>query len=147
MNKKIGYYKEKTHEIIDIDKCYIVDKKINEVLNIFRNEKDISFIDEIVVRSSYNTNDSMVVISLNKNKDISFMVEKLKHIVSSIYTKYNNTYSKLYGSDYIVEKMDGFSFVISPDSFFQVNTVMATKLYNKILSYASLTGCEKVLDL
>lgn len=33
---KIGYYKEKSYEIVPIDNCLLVDEKINEILNIIK---------------------------------------------------------------------------------------------------------------
>ena len=38
-------------------------------------------------------------------------------------------------------------FIISYNSFFQVNTSVMKKLYDKVLEYAALTGSESVLDL
>ena len=50
---KIGYYKEKTNTLIDIDKCFIVDNKINNVikdLKDFINNYPDNEINEIMIR-------------------------------------------------------------------------------------------------
>ena len=51
------------------------------------------------------------------------------------------------GKPTILEQAGEMSFEISPMSFYQINPVQMVKLYDKALSYASLTGEETVLDL
>jgi 23S rRNA (uracil1939-C5)-methyltransferase len=51
------------------------------------------------------------------------------------------------GKGYITEKLEDFSFMISPKSFFQTNTRQAEKLYQVTRDYAELTGKEVVYDL
>lgn len=60
-----------------------------------------------------------------------------------IFGRQNNT---LAGQDYIVDQMGGLKFRISPSSFYQVNPVQTLVLYEKVLSYAGLTGSETVVD-
>ena len=48
---------------------------------------------------------------------------------------------------FILEKLGDLVFKISANSFFQVNTLGALKLYNKVLEYLNPIGKEKVLDL
>lgn len=53
----------------------------------------------------------------------------------------------VYGKGYITEQLEGFSYKISPKSFFQTNTRQAEKLYGIARSFAELTGREIVYDL
>ena len=53
----------------------------------------------------------------------------------------------LAGSDIISDKISGFEFEISANSFFQTNTRGAALLYKTVEKYAGLTGTETVLDL
>lgn len=53
----------------------------------------------------------------------------------------------LYGSETITDTIGGYSFLISPHSFFQVNPAQTEVLYSKALEYAALTGKEIVFDL
>lgn len=52
----------------------------------------------------------------------------------------------LAGRDYIMEQMGRLKFRISPSSFYQVNPAQTLVLYEKVLSYAGLTGSETVVD-
>ncbi len=147
VDDKIGFYKEGTHDIIDIDTCYIVDKKINFILKIFREQINCDGICELVVRCSRYTNEIMVIIKIEKEIQLSSIVEKLHDLVDALFVKKNNTYRKIFGKDYIVENLGDMRFIISPSSFFQVNTDMALKLYEGILNVADLKGDENILDL
>ena len=51
------------------------------------------------------------------------------------------------GKGYVIEKLEDFSFKISPKSFFQTNTKQAEILYNVVKDFAALTGNEIVYDL
>ncbi len=53
----------------------------------------------------------------------------------------------LAGSDIISDKIAGFEFKISANSFFQTNTRGAAPLFKIVEKYAGLTGTETVLDL
>ena len=53
----------------------------------------------------------------------------------------------LAGSDIISDKIDGFEFEISANSFFQTNTRGAALLFKIVEKYAGLSGSETVLDL
>ena len=53
----------------------------------------------------------------------------------------------LAGSDIITDKIAGFEFEISANSFFQTNSRGAEILFKTVAKYAELTGTETVLDL
>ena len=53
----------------------------------------------------------------------------------------------LFGPPFIFDTLGGFSFRISPLSFYQVNPVQTVKLYNTAVEFAGLTGNETVFDL
>ena len=51
------------------------------------------------------------------------------------------------GKGYITERLENFTFKISPKSFFQTNTRQAEVLYGITRSFAGLTGAETLYDL
>ena len=133
VDNKIGLYKSKTNEIIEINKCLLVDNRINEILN---NIKKLELKDnnEIMIRVS--DKESMISID-NYIKDI----EKID--VTTIIC--NNKIIK--GNGYIIENLNNYKFIISKESFFQINKEQTINLYDKVLEYADLKGKENVLDL
>lgn len=141
VKEKVGLYKRKSYEIVPIDNCFISREKINELLLCIQ-QLYLNNISQIVIRVS--SKESMVVIYANKKVCIDLsLLEK----VTTVILLENKKEHILKGKGYIVEELLGLQFVISSTSFFQVNTLGMTKLYNQVLKYAELKGHEKVLDL
>ena len=132
VNKKIGFYKENTNEIIDIKYCYLLDNKINDILKKLQNKK--LYNDEIIIRSNgintliFNKNDKNNLSNINSDNIIL-----------------NNKILK--GNNYIIENLKELKYIVSPQSFFQVNTKQTIKLYDKIKELADLNKNDNVLDL
>lgn len=144
VKENIGFYKEKTYELIKIDECLLCSSYINDLIKIL-SKLDLNNIKSIVIRNSFDNNKLMVVFDVIGSINEKLIIEKLKNYVNSIYIKDNN-YTLIYGDKYIIDKIGELSFVISPDSFFQVNTNMAYRLYSKVLEYSDCSN-KKVLDL
>lgn len=53
----------------------------------------------------------------------------------------------LWGKDTITDTMCGNAVDLSPESFYQVNTIQAERLYGVAKAFAQLTGKERLLDL
>lgn len=140
VKEKIGYYKKKTYEIIPIDNCLLVDNKINNIINKIKNF-NLKNIYEIVIR--IGTIDNMLIIK--SNGDVSDEFKTLD--LSSIVLYKDKKYQTIKGNDHIITKLGELQFIVSPDSFFQVNTKCALELYNKVLEYADLKETDNVLDL
>lgn len=142
VKENIGFYKKKSYDIIPIEKCLVVDERINEILKQIK-DLDLSGVYQIVIRTSKYTDESMIIFKTNN--DLKIDINKLN--VTSIIMYKKSEYITLKGKDYILEKLNDLTFMISPDSFFQVNSYGALKLYERVLEYADLKGNEKVLDL
>ncbi len=121
--------------LVNIDYCYLVNNNINEVIKLL-NSICLDGVNEVIIRG---TDDIMVIIKGEINS--SSVINILKDNVNSIFI--NN--SKVYGNDHIIINIGNYSYAIYADSFFQVNTNMIDKLYDKVLEYAG-TG-NKLLDL
>ena len=90
---------------------------------------------------------SELLVSLLKEK-----VAGLKSVVININREKSNVIlgkesKTLWGDDYISDELLGQKFVISPNSFYQVNHAQCEKLYSKARDYANLGGDEVLLDL
>jgi len=132
---KLALVKEGTNELVNISRCHLVNDNINSVIEIMNN-LDLSLVNDVVIRG---TNEIMVIINGNIDRDI--VVSTLKDSVSSIILNDE----VIYGSEYINIKVKNYNYAIYPKSFFQVNTNMIEKLYDKVLEYAG--GGNKLLDL
>ncbi len=129
----------------------------------------------LIVRKSLRTAEVMVIITAHENKNTDKPIENFKTVsghsntdtsflnglvsdlvsgfpsIKSIYLnktgKHHSFYDFLLGKKTIIENISGYNFNLSPDSFFQVNTIGAEILFNTAIKYAELTGNEEVLDL
>ena len=139
----IGFFKEKTNTLITVDKCYISDTKINDIYKDIKNNIDLTNVNQIIIRATKNTSESMVIFKTNNYIDNKKIIDILSNKVNSIYINGE----LIYGKSKIIENLCGKNFYISPSSFFQVNTLQAEKLYNKAIEYADIKKEDTVLDL
>lgn len=145
VDKQLGFYNIKSKNIVEVDRCLLVDKNINEVIEEIKNI-NLDNVYEIVIRSSKNLKEKMLVLKLKEKENMEYLKEQLKSF-NTIITYYNKKYEVVSGSGYIYDQIGDYTYKISPDSFFQVNTDGALKLYNKVLEYLKPTKTDDVLDL
>lgn len=168
----MGFYRQRSHDIIDMEECLIQDSIQNQLMRMIRallTEHNVSIYDEkrkegllrhVIIRVGYTSREVMVVFVTNGKKFkqakaiIKKMVEAVPNI-KSVIQNINETHSNvimgkksktLYGKDEITDELDSVEFEISDQSFYQINASQTVKLYNKALEYAGLTGEETVLD-
>ena len=144
MNNQLGFYRGKSHDLVPIRKCLLVDDEINQVyqqlqnyLATYPNEK----MEKLMIRRT-SLNETMLVVKGRINQELfcSFLSTLS---LTSIFLN-----GKLVsGKPYITEKIFDLQFRILPDAFFQVNYEMMLKLYQKVIDYYRDKHYHKVLDL
>lgn len=146
VNQKIGFYKKKSNQIIEIENCLLLSKKMNFIYSVIKRNMNKSFVKQVMIRDSQTLDDTLVVFEVEDEFQVSQIpLEQLSGI--SILVKRKNDYEVVSGKPYLVELVLGYTFKISPASFFQVNTRGMERLYQTVLDCASMTGLERVLDL
>lgn len=168
----IGFYAQRSHDIINMENCHIQDKVADVIVKLTRQwikEFNIECYNEenhqgnlrhIMIRKGIETGEVMVVLVTNgktlpyKEEFIAVITKKIKGIVSviqNINSEKTNVILgaqcvTLWGKDTITDYIGEFKFEVSPLSFFQVNSIQTKVLYSKALEYANLSGGEVVLD-
>lgn len=168
----VGFYAPRTHDIINIDKCFIQDELGDKVISLtkqwmkeykiepYNESNHDGIIRHIMVRKGFKTKEAMVVLVTRneklpfKNEYVNLIKENIEGVVSviqNINDKKTNVILggknvTLWGKDNITDYIGEFKFNISPLSFFQVNPIQTEVLYGKALEYANLTGNETVFD-
>ena len=167
----IGFYKPRSHNIVNIDNCLIqneINTDIIEKIKEFIKESNISIYDEstskgdlrhIVTRVGNKTNQLLICVVVNNNKFLhkDLLIKKLKNIpnldsiVINFNTKNNNTIlgdkaKTIFGNGYIVDYIKDLKFNISPLSFYQVNPIQTEVLYETALDFCDLKPSDIVFD-
>jgi len=134
---KVGFYRNDTHMLVEINYCYICKDAINDLI------KDIKLLNikngEIIIRCNYNNELLLIINTLDEIKNINKLVDNHK-IVGII-----NNDKLIYGEDYFIDKINDYLFKVSYNSFFQVNPYICSKLFNLIEKYTK--DSKKVIDL
>lgn len=134
----IGLYAPNSNNLIPITKCLLVDKDINNLITIIKDNLDLSNISQIVIRNS----SSKLMANFLGKIDKSTLINTLSNQLASLYL--NDTH--IYGEKTITATLDKYKFLISPKSFFQVNYNQTINLYNQVKTYLG-TNNNEVLDL
>ena len=135
-NNKLGYYQKQSNEIVEIDKCILVDERINEVISLLKNvNKDIK---EATIKITNDTKELMLEIK-GEVLDTYELINKADVLII------NNEY--LSDRKQIINPIGNKKYYESISSFFQVNKTLTEKLYNEALNVVKEDKPNQVLDL
>ena len=158
-------------KILNINQCHIQNNIANNILSIVKDNSlhmqpyDIiehkGFLRNLIIRHAFNTNQTMIniVTAFENKKLLEPVVDKIKEEISTVKSIVNNITTRkagvsigeyeinLYGENYIQEIINGLTFNISANSFFQTNTKQTEKLYSIIIKESNLNKDDIVYDL
>lgn len=148
---------------IKVKKCLLQSKTCNKILSVLldaldKNNDSKKSLWQIKIREGKFTGEFMVELittsyELPMRKEIVEVLTTIKEIKSIYHTiapakSLRNLKRKLlFGSPIIHEKIGKYSFQISPESFFQTNSLGIHTLYDKIKEFAQIKMGDSVLDL
>ncbi len=167
-----GFYAYKSHRIIPCSDCRLQQQGFKEILDIISDwvkQNNVTSYDEktgrgllrhIYIRRAPKAGETMVCLVIN-GKNIPNEAELVNALVKdksvkSVCVNINRENTNvilgdktnvIYGQKTITDILLGKKFVISPESFYQINHDQCEKLYTKATEYAGLTGNETVVDL
>jgi len=167
-----GFYARGSHRIVDMDACLIQHERNDDAVRRVKeigSRLGITAYDEtsgrgllrhVVVRTGFVSGETMVVLVTNGPriprvdelvKGVREALPDVRSIVQNVNTRNTNVIfgdetRVLWGSETIVDELDGIWFAISARSFYQVNPAQTVELYRKAVEYAGLTGRETVID-
>ncbi|HEL1329400.1 23S rRNA (uracil(1939)-C(5))-methyltransferase RlmD [Streptococcus equi] len=167
-----GFFRKHSHELVPISDFYIQDKEIDRLIAFTRDllrrfdikpydEKEQSgLIRHLVVRRGHYSGEIMLVLVTTRPKifRINQMIDSLvaefpaiTSILQNINDKPTNVifgkaFTRLYGKETITDTILGNQYCISAQSFYQVNTTMAEKLYQTAIDFSELTADDVVID-
>ena len=159
-------------KIVPIHTCYLQKEPTNILLNVLRTYSEANglsyynfheqrgWLRNVILRIA--TTGEILINLIIQKEDKEARIALLDHLLANVpgitslhYTingKANDSIHDLevqtyFGPGYIKEKLEDFTFKISPKSFFQTNTQQAEQLYRITRDFAGLTGKEVLYDL
>ncbi|MCD6143545.1 23S rRNA (uracil(1939)-C(5))-methyltransferase RlmD [Thermococcus sp.] len=150
-------------DVTDVKSCRIFGDKSEKALRSVRDliedlklvpwdlKKSNGFLRYIVLREGKFTGEFMVNLVTSEGT-LSKEVTEYFDFATSLYWSVNNTKSdvsygtprRVWGAEFIREKLDDVTYLIHPNSFFQTNSYQAVNLVKKVSDFVE---GEKVLDL
>ncbi|MDO4438920.1 MAG: 23S rRNA (uracil(1939)-C(5))-methyltransferase RlmD [Eubacteriales bacterium] len=167
-----GIYEERTHKVVNIEKCMIEDELADEIIltikgmlksfkiKTYNEDTGYGIFRHVMVRRGFSTGQVMVILVLStpilpsKNNFVKALLKAHPEINTVVLNVNDKDTSMvlgdrnivLYGKGYIEDVLCGLRFRISPNSFYQINSQQTEKLYKKAMEFASLSGKETVID-
>ncbi len=169
----IGLYKRGSHEVIDCPECPVHHPLINKIATIVRDEVQRQRISvynshhqrgllrHLVIRISPFSNKALVTFVCNFRdlQQLPKLAKALTRKVPEVIGVHQNINSssgnvilgektlKLYGLPDLIERIGDIRLRISPEAFFQINTVQATRIYALVRKWANLNKQDTAIDL
>ena len=171
-----GFYAGRTHHLIENTDCLLepeINSRILETVLDYVDQKGITPYNEengtgilrhIMIRHGFATGETLLCFIVRKyNRQIwagltdalqaaGLLEEGIVSVGFSVQPEKNNVimgknFISLYGDGFLRDKIGDVNYIISPQSFYQVNTTQMKVLYNLAAECAGLTGKETVWDL
>jgi len=158
---RLGFYAGKSHQILPLEHCLLLPpeilqlaKGVEEILNAMPDHSAA----HLLIRRSAATGEALVALvtpnpKLWRAEELAAQIHELPGVVSvaqSVNPAGTGLGSKtkiLAGRARLREELNGLTFYLSPEAFFQVNTEQTQVLYRQIFNLAGLLGQETVWDL
>lgn len=167
-----GIYQSADRTVIKCENCALHTQKQNEVLKAlvelipqfhikpYDLWKEKGLLKNVIVRESKKTGELMVILVCSrktafpeKKKFAEALSNKVPQISSIILTESDgpllsqgNSPEVIFGKEKLIDSISGLDFMISYNSFFQINRDQTEQLYNLAIEEANLTSEDVVLD-
>ena len=164
-----GFYKRKTHNVIQLEQCFIQPEMATDIARFIKNlmnEFKISAYDEVLKKGNVrhilvrnNQAGEYLVVIITKEKELLTQIANkiasrypnVKGVIQNINEKDNNVIlgdnsHVLYGIDELIEDVLGVKYRLSHKSFFQINHDQTEVLYSEVLKFADLKSTDVVID-
>lgn len=161
----IGFHQRETQRVVDIDRCPLLDARLNEVLRTLRSMRDPALhklfprVREVWAAAGTGTGTGEVVVSIFARTQDRAAIRLLFHrIQAEVPTlqgvvllegdpRQHPRFVDRHGHGAILEQVGDCRFRVDASAFFQVSGLAAGTLTRLVMEAATLTGSERVLDL
>ncbi len=144
-------------EFVDVDRCFLVPAASNGLLSSLLKAvtaERIDFIDEVTVRESSSRGQLLLVLYARPGENAVARIGKLAGLQKEISLagailadKTSGKNRLLFGRDFLEEEIDGITFRVGAESFFQVNVGMLKVLLRDLRESVPADGKKLFADL
>ena len=121
----MGYYKKRSHELVEIDRCLNAEEAINSLLL----SVDLIPVQNGTLTIKANYNGELILI-IESGDEVNIDIDKLREKHKLVGIILNE--KVIFGADHFIEIVDDMFFKESYNSFFQVNRTINSKLFKLI---------------
>lgn len=167
-----GMYERDSHKVVNISNCMIQDERANSIIKtitemlqksrieIFNEDTGEGLFRHVLIRTAHKTGEILVVFVVassffpSRNKFVKELMKKHPEITTIVQNINNRDTSvvlgfeerTLRGKGFIEDQLCGLRFRISPQSFYQINSMQTKTLYEKAMELADIQEDEIVFD-
>jgi len=138
---KLGYVKAQAPELFAATECHLPEGLLNAIWPQLEFEPGTS-VERVSLRVGKN-DDSMLILESNSPEAPELEIEAC----ISVAHVFEESTVVVAGNDHIVLSVPGRDFRVSAASFFQVNTAMAEKMVNHLITHLPVTESTTLLDI
>ncbi len=169
----IGLYQRGSHQVIDTADCPVHHPLINRIIAVVREEVQRQSISVYSARHKKGllryllirvspTNDKALVTFVSNFRDLQqlpklgkWLMRKVPEVVA-VHQNVNSSTGnvilgqetlKLHGQPDLLERLGEIRLRIAPEAFFQVNSLQASRIYQLVREWASLSKSDSAVDL
>jgi 23S rRNA (uracil1939-C5)-methyltransferase len=159
----LGFHQRGTTRVVDIDRCPLLDPRLNAVLRVLRNMKEPPLhklfprLKEVWVAVGTGTGETVVSLfaRVRERAAIRLLFSRIRAEVPALQgvvlldgdPGQHPRFVDRHGHGAITEEVGDHRFRVDATAFFQVSGLAAGALTSQVLEAARLTGTERVLDL
>ncbi len=152
---KLGYYKEKSKELIHFSDCILLSERMNRWVRLTEEFLTDGFVEIHTITFRENTRGEGSILlegpptkALSGEDNPEFFEALFKEGVRSVWgTDSEGNLALVWGEEGFSQTILDMTFDVSPLSFLQINSLQTDVLYSHVLEMAALKGNEIVWDL
>ena len=150
--EKLGYYQDRSHQLVDIERCPIAHPLVNQIISLLRKERLLlSSIEEIDINVSPEEGKGVLILCVLKTSrglEISARQFLKSHPILKGITTLKERQTASLGKPHLNFTIPlNFTLRTSPGGFFQVNLKQNDRLIQKVLEFSRGQRNEGALDL
>ncbi|MDD4780132.1 MAG: 23S rRNA (uracil(1939)-C(5))-methyltransferase RlmD, partial [Tissierellia bacterium] len=168
----IGPYEQGTYNTVNIDKCLLQSEIGDKAVSVFKDlmikyklkpynkSTKKGIVKNLVIRNNKLNELMFIIVTATDQipnikkiiKELIDSVKEIKTVVQNINPINTNLVMgkrniTLYGEGTIKDTIEDLEFTISPETFFQINSIQTEKLYKTAIEYANLNKDDICFDL